>query len=233
MALSPHMKELRRKLLICLVTLAITTTFALFFSSDLWRFLLKPLQGVAVVTLINLSPTEGIAADFMVSAIFGVLLALPVFFGELYSFCAPALHAKEKFLVLGASFGSVVLFVAGATFAFFVAVPLLLMFLSHYSNIASQLWSQEAYVSFLFRFELLFGFVFQMPTLTYFVTKLGFIDQRFLVRHFRISIFLICLVAALVTPPDLFSLFWVAIPMLLLYGVSIVVNALVARREVA
>lgn len=232
MALSTHMKELRQKLLVCLITLAITTTFALFFSSELWQFLLKPLQRIAVVTLINLSPTEGIAADFMVSAIFGVLLALPIFFGELYSFCAPALHAKEKYIVLLASIGSVLLFVAGATFAFFVAIPLLLMFLSHYSDIANQLWSQEAYVRFLFRFELLFGFVFQMPIFTYFVTKLGLIDQRFLVRHFRISIFLICFIAAFVTPPDLFSLFWVATPMLLLYGVSIIVNTLVTRQEV-
>ena len=97
MALSTHMKELRRKLLICLVTLAITTTFALFFSSDLWRFLLKPLQGVAVVTLINLSPTEGIAADFMVSAIFGVLLPYLFFLVNSILFVRPHSMQKKNF----------------------------------------------------------------------------------------------------------------------------------------
>jgi sec-independent protein translocase protein TatC len=233
MSFSTHMKELRHRILICLAVLIATTTFCLVFSSSLWQFLLMPLREGATVQLVNLSPTEGVAADFLVSAIFGILFASPVFFREFYSFCAPALHPREKSLIFIASIGSVLLFLAGAAFAFFVAIPLLLAFLSHYSDIASQFWSQEAYVSFLFRFELVFGGIFQMPMLTYFLTKSGFIDHRFLMRHFRIAIFLICFIAAIVTPPDLFSLFWVAVPMLLLYAASILVNALVTSREKA
>ncbi len=229
MELSEHFQELRSRLLICLACFAVVATVAFYLFPSLWPLIKYPLLESHLVTLVNLSPAEGISVNLLVACMTAALVTSPIFLYHAYAFVAPAVpHGRKStflFLILAAIF----LFFAGAAFAYFFAIPFLFTFLSSYSDSAVQMWSQTSYVSFLFRFEVLFATLFQMPVAAAFWGRTGLTDKDFLQRHFRIIVFLTALFSAIVTPPDLLSLFWIAVPMLLLYGISLITYRLAWR----
>ena len=197
MELSEHFQELRSRLFICLGCFTVVAAGAFYLFPYLWPVIQYPLCHSEFVTLVNLSPAEGISVNLLVACLMAALVCSPLF---LY-------------------------------FAYFLAIPFLFSFLSRYSDSAVQMWSQTSYVSFLFRFEMLFALIFQMPVAAAFLGRTGIFDKSFLQRHFRIIVFLTALFAAIVTPPDLLSLFWIAIPMLLLYGISLITYRLSWRAK--
>lgn len=230
MELSEHFRELRARSLVCIVFFVIVSGTAFCFAPKLWIFAARPLSG-ATVTLANLSPTEGISSSLLLACLVGTLLSAPVFLYHVYAFSAPAIPQVNRKTVSGFVFLSIFLFFSGAAFAYFFSIPFLFAFLARYSNLAIQLWSQESYIAFLFRFEILFALIFQMPVFAAFLARTGIFDRGFLARHFRLVIFLTALFSAIVTPPDLLSLFWIAIPILALYGISLVAYRISWRRK--
>jgi len=231
MELSEHFQELRSRLFICLVCFAIVAAGAFYLFPYLWTIIQLPLNKSEFVTLVNLSPAEGISVNLLVACMTGAILTSPIFLYHGYAFCVPAFSKTQRPFFLFSILTACFLFGIGTAFAYFFAIPFLFSFLSRYSDAAVQMWSQTSYVSFLFRFEVLFGLMFQMPIIALFLGRTGVFDPSFLQRHFRIVIFLIALFAAIVTPPDLLSLFWIAIPMLLLYGISLIVYRLSWRAK--
>lgn len=228
--LSEHFRELRARSLVCIVLFVIVSGAAFCFAPKLWILAARPLSG-ATVTLANLSPTEGISSSLLLACLVGTLLSAPVFLYHGYAFCAPAIPQINRKTISGFVFLSIFLFFSGAAFAYFFSIPFLFAFLARYSNLAIQLWSQESYIAFLFRFEILFALIFQMPVFAAFLARTGIFDRDFLSRHFRLVIFLTALFSAIVTPPDLLSLFWIAIPILALYGISLVAYRISWRRK--
>lgn len=231
MELSEHLRELRTRLLVCLVFFLVASGTAFFFAPNLWHLAAKPLSSATPVTLANLSPTEGISSSLLLACLVGTFVSAPVILYHGYAFCAPAIPQDSRKVLSGFVFTSTFLFFAGAAFAYFLSIPFLFTFLAEYSDMALQLWSQEAYIAFLFRFEILFALVFQMPIFAVFFARTGIADQDFLARHFRLVIFLTALFSAIVTPPDIFSLFWIAVPILVLYGISLVAYRISWRRK--
>lgn len=230
MELSEHFRELRARLLACIVFFVIVSGTAFYFAPRLWILAAKPLSN-ATVTLANLSPTEGVSSSLLLACLVGTLVSAPVVLYHGYAFCAPAIPQIERKTVSGFVVLSTLLFLSGAAFAYFLSIPFLFAFLARYSNLAIQLWSQESYIAFLFRFEILFAMIFQMPVLAVFLARTGIFDRNFLSRHFRLVIFLTALFSAIVTPPDLLSLFWIAIPILALYGISLAAYRISWRRQ--
>ena len=222
MEISEHLRELRARLLVCLAFFVVASGTAFFFASNLWHLAAKPLSHTVPVTLTNLSPTEGISANLLLACLAGTLVSAPVILYHAYAFCAPAIPQKKRQAIPGFVAISTLLFLTGAAFAYFFSIPFLFRFLAEYSGTALQLWSQESYIAFLFRFEILFALIFQMPVLAVFFARTGIADQDFLSRHFRLVIFLSALFSAVITPPDIFSLLWIAVPILTLYGISLV-----------
>ena len=222
MELSEHFQERRSRLLTCLAYFAVVAGIAFYQVPFFWRFVELPLFGTNLVTLVNLSPAEGVSVNLLVACMIAALATSPIFLYHIYAFCAPAVPTERKKTFLFSVFTASLLFFAGAAFAYFFAIPFLFSFLAGYSNSAMQMWSQTSYVSFLFRFEVLFALIFQMPVAAAFLGRTGIAGKDFLLKHFRLVIFLSALFSAIVTPPDLMSLFWVAIPMIILYGISLI-----------
>lgn len=225
-------QELRFRLLLCFFVFIVCFFAAFYLSDSIWFFLHYPIKDIAQLELINLTPVEAIQVDFKMAGMAALLLAAPFCFYQFYAFCAEALYPTEKNTVLFFAMASFVFFCLGIFFAFYTVLPLLLSFLAHYSSYAKALWSQEAYVSFLIRLEISFGLIFQMPVVAAFLSKIKVIDAFFFARHFRISIFILALLAALITPPDIFSMVFMMVPMLLLYMLTIVANWLFAKDSV-
>ena len=221
MEISEHFRELRARLLVCFVLFIGISAIAFHFVPTLWNFALRPLSGTSSITLSNLSPAEGISANMILACFFGALVGAPVFVYHGYAFCAPAVSGSDRAALPKFVIVSTVLFFLGMAFAYFLALPFLFRFLAGYSTNAVPLWSQESYIAFFLRFEILFALVFQMPVLAAFFARAGIADKNFPARHFRIVVFLTALFSAIVTPPDILSLVWVAVPILTLYATSV------------
>lgn len=230
MEISEHFRELRRRTLFCAAIFCLFAVFAFYFSKSLWPLIERPLEKSGAVTLVNLSPAEGISADLLVASLVAGLFSAPAILYHVYAFSAPAIHTGRRGFAAKALSASVVLFYSGAAFAYFLAIPTLLSFLASFSS-ATQMWSQASYAAFFFRFVILFAVAFLMPVAAAVFARTGLADRDFLKRHARLIIFSIALLSAVLTPPDLLSLFWMAIPLTALYAASLCAYRLSWRKR--
>jgi sec-independent protein translocase protein TatC len=228
MSFLEHFSALRRCILFCVLSIIATTIGSLSQVKLIWGWLLIPMPAQQELSLINIAPTEALLIDFKVALLAGIFLASPLLFWFFYNFLSPALFKKERMLFLPIVLFSVLFFLAGAGFSFGVVLPLSFEFLNKYAQgVASQNWTQSNYLNFTMRMILAFAIMFQLPVITFLLAKLKLITATFLIQQARIAILVIFIVAALLTPPEIISQMLLAIPLLLLYGLSIGVAKLV------
>ncbi|MCB8994031.1 MAG: twin-arginine translocase subunit TatC [Bacteroidales bacterium] len=169
----------------------------------------------------------------MVSLIVGLITAFPYVFFEFWGFIRPALHSKEKRYANGAVFFSSVLFLIGVTFGYFMIVPLTVHFLGSYS-VSAEVTNKInliSYVSTITSVVLAAGVVFELPVIVYFLTKVGIVTPEFMKKYRKHSIVVIMILAAIITPPDIFSQILVAIPLIILYEVSIGISKRIMKQR--
>ncbi len=160
-----------------------------------------------------------------VSLISGIMLASPVIFYEFWKFVAPGLYQNEKRLLVPFVLCSCVLFLGGAIFGYFVVFPFGFRFFLGFSNeYIKALPSVKQYFSFAMKLLIAFGIVFELPVISYFLTKIGVITPQFLKNNRRYAIVIIFALAAIFTPPDVMTQFMMAVPLILLYEVSIMIS---------
>lgn len=231
-SVSSHLHELRSRLLKSLLAFGAATGICLYYSPWVWAWLLRPLRLLPSVHLVNLSPAEGLVADITACALGGLLLSSPILLYQLQRFIAPALHRHEKYLALPWLWCCWILFVLGMACAWWGLVPLLLSFFATYNpGIATQQWTQSAYAGFLLRFCAALGLYFEFPAVVWLLARWGVLRARHLIQQSRLAIFAIFLLAAVWTPPDAASMLIMALPMLIIYTLSIAVAALAAPKE--
>jgi sec-independent protein translocase protein TatC len=185
------------------------------------------------MNLININMSGQLTTHIMVSLVAGLILAFPVVLWEFWLFFKPALKANEARYAKGAVFAASMLFFVGVLFGYFMLAPLSIHFLSSY-EISSEVVNQiniRSYISTLTSICLATGVVFELPIITFFLTKIGLVTPSFMRKYRRHAIVVIFIVAAIITPPDVFSQTLVAIPLLLLYEVSIFISATVMRQK--
>lgn len=162
----------------------------------------------------------------------GVIGAFPLIFWEFWKFISPGLYEKERKAVRGVVFTCSLLFLLGVTFGYLVIAPFSISFLAGYTleglEVAPTL---DSYVTYMTMFTLPMGLVFEMPILGYFLAKMGLIGTSFLRTYRRHAIVVILIIAAIITPPDVVSQTMVAIPLYMLYEISILVVASVQRKR--
>ena len=227
--LRPHLTELRKRLFICVLCVIVLFFVCLAFSEHILGALTAPLRAAlpafsSKVTFVEL--TEPLFTTMKVSFFAGFILALPVIFWQFWKFVAPGLYDNEKRLVVPFVGSATLMFLLGAGFCYFIVVPMAFAFLINFgANVQdlNPLISIGAYVGFFIKLMIAFGLAFELPVLTFFLAKLGLIDDAFLRRHFRVAVLLIFIFAALMTPPDVISQFLMAVPLCLLYGLSIMI----------
>jgi Twin arginine targeting (Tat) protein translocase TatC len=173
------------------------------------------------------------STDMGVSAIAGFILASPFVIWEFWKFIAPALLENERKHARGAVFGISGLFLLGVLFGYFVIVPFTIHFLGTYSisNKVENLISINSYFSTVATSSLASGLIFELPILTYFLSKVGFITPQFMRKYRRHAIIIILIVAAVISSPDVISQIMVAIPLLFLYEISIWVSVGVYKKK--
>ena len=221
-----HLAELRRRILICLGAVLLTGIFSYLSINKILDFLARP-----VPRLFFVKPTEAFLTQIKLSLFCGLFFASPVILYQVWQFISPGLVKSERRYALWLVPASLFLFLGGVAFGFFMVLPVGIRFLLGLGSEKLQpLISVNSYISFVGLLLLGFGLVFQLPLVIIFLTKLGLITPKWLASHRRYAILIIFIVAAALTPgPDIFSQFLMAIPLLILYEVSLWLSRLIKK----
>jgi sec-independent protein translocase protein TatC len=185
------------------------------------------------LNLISIKMSGQITTHITAAMVAGLILAFPVILWEFWQFFKPALKPNEARYAKGAVMAASGLFFIGVLFGYFMLAPLSIHFLSTYvidPQVVNQI-NVRSYIGTLTSICLATGLVFELPILAFFFTKIGLITPKFLRKYRKHAIVLIFIVAAIITPPDVFSQTLVAIPLLILYEVSIFVSARVMKQK--
>ena len=180
----------------------------------------KPFQ------IINIKMAGQFTSHINISLVAGLIIAFPYVFWEIWRFIKPAFYDNEKKHARGAVLTSSLLFIAGVLFGYYLIVPLSVNFLGSYT-ISNQILNQinlNSYIGTLTSIVLASAIAFELPIVIYFLSKLGIISSTFLKRYRKHAIIIILIVAAIITPPDVFSQVLVSFPLYLLYEVGIVIS---------
>ena len=235
MPLTAHLAELRSRLIWCLMALAVGFVACYGLSDKIVAALQAPvvLVGQPIkVPLQIIAPAEAFITYIKVGLVAGLFLVLPFILYELWKFVAPGLLEHEKKYTVPFLVGSAVLFYSGGVI-FYLVLPFIINFLLSFAkgDIKAQL-SVGYYVTFCVRLMIAFGLVFQLPMVVVFLTQLGLLSSRLLVHYCRHAVVMIFVLAAMLTPTtDPLSLLFMVLPMLLLYGLSILAAKGVEGRQ--
>jgi sec-independent protein translocase protein TatC len=159
----------------------------------------------------------------------GFIFSFPFILWEVWKFIGPALYEKEKKNALTFIFSSSLLFFLGVLFGYFVVIPMSVNFVATFtvSDVVKNQFTLDSYISMVKTSVLAGGLFFELPIIIYFLTKLGLVTPEFLRKYWKYAVVIILIVAAIVTPPDVVSQTIVAIPMLIIYEVSILISKIV------
>lgn len=235
MTLLEHLGELRRRLVRGFLAILIGFFACYGFAQQLFYYLSLPLLKVmpADSKFIYTGVAEGFFVDMKVAFVAGVFVACPFLFYQIWAFIAPGLYEEEKKYIIPLALSSALFFILGGVFCYFGVFPFAFEFFMSYStdNIVAMLSINE-YLSFALKMVLAFGLIFEMPLFSFFLARMGIITAQKMRDVRKYAVLAIFVVAAILTPPDVFSQLMMAGPMLVLYEVSIWVAALVGKKKV-
>lgn len=185
------------------------------------------------INLISIKMSGQFTTHINISLVAGLILAFPYVFWEFWSFFRPALYDKERKYAQGAVTMASLLFLAGVVFGYFIITPLSINFLGSYrvSDLVTNQINISSYIGSVTSVALSAGITFELPIVVFFLARIGIITPEFMRKYRRHAIVIVLVLAAVITPPDVFSLILVSIPLVLLYEVSIFIAARVVRKR--
>ncbi|MCS7177714.1 MAG: twin-arginine translocase subunit TatC [Anaerolineae bacterium] len=223
-----HVEELRRRLLWALAALAVGVVISALFTHQVLTWIARPVGGLENLEAIEV--TENLGVFMRVALLGGAILAMPFIVYQVWQFVTPGLSPLERRYVYILAPVATLLFLAGAAFAYFVMLPAAIPALLSVAPIPTRPRPAD-YVSFVTNLMFWVGVSFEMPLLVFFLAKVRLVSPRALLRNWRLAVFLIALLAALVTPTgDPINMALVMIPLVLLYGLSILLAYLAYRK---
>jgi sec-independent protein translocase protein TatC len=237
--LKPHLYELRKRLGISAISIVVAFFIMFYFHEFLLEWMIAPLnEALFEVGKKSVHAAEGMVTTNQVGGAFfvalkvaffsGLLLALPVILSQIWMFIAPGLYANEKKMILPFIFGGTSMFAIGVAFAYYVVTPFGFDFLITFGSFKfTPLINIEDYVGFFTKIMFGFGLAFELPVFAYFLGLLGLVDDRQMKSFFKYAVIIIFVVAALLTPPDILTQLLMAGPLIILYGVSILLVRMV------
>lgn len=222
-----HLGELRDRLVRSFIAVGIGFVAAYFFKEKLFEILTAPLvtamgeNGNARMIFTGLP--EAFFTYLKVALLTGIILATPVLFYEFWMFVSPGLYRAEKKYFLPIVFLSVFFFVIGASFGYFIVFPYgFKFFLGFATETIYAMPSMKEYLSFASKMLLAFGFVFELPLVLTFMARMGLVTVPFLKKNRKYAVLLFFVGAALITPPDVVTQIMMALPLMILYEISII-----------
>jgi sec-independent protein translocase protein TatC len=227
-----HLEDLRKRLFLAFVSIFVAVLPAYVFSKDIYRFLARPLtqflpegQPMAFLKL-----TEPFMLYIKVSFITALFAVSPFIFYQIWKFVAPGLYQKERKYVFPFVTFTSIFFLGGAAFSYYVAYPFACKFFLEMGADFKAVITVDEFFGLTIKMLLGVGLVFEMPTLIFFLAKMGLVTARWMIRNFKYAVLAVFVIAAVITPtPDVITQSIVAVPMLALYGLSILIALVVAR----
>lgn len=230
MPLTGHLTEMRNRLIVCVVVF-IAASLVFLSQAERLMSLLTDMGRTYGYVYVFLAPQELLMQYFKVSLIASVCITLPLILYEIWAFARPGLSRRENVATVFSLVFGLLCFAVGVLFAYKITLPFMLQFLIKLNttgDIAASI-SVESYINFLLTVFIIFGCVFEMPLLSVILSRLGILTPK-LMRKIRSGVIVaIFVIAAIITPPDIFSQVMVAIPMVGLYEVSILLSAAVCK----
>jgi sec-independent protein translocase protein TatC len=229
-----HLEELRWRILKCLAALIILTAASFPLTTWMLTVLTHPNAHLPhPAKLIFLKPAAMMMVRMELSIGMGLIGSLPVILYQIWAFVAPGLLPRERRPILPVLLITIVCFAFGSCFAYLVLIPVMLRFLfSIGTQFIEAAININDYISFVMRLIVICGLIFEMPVLAFFLARIGLITSSWLVRFWRYAIVLILILAAVVTPtPDPVNMLILAVPLVLLYWISIWVAAVAQKKR--
>ncbi len=233
MSFLDHVEELRWRIIYALIGVIIFTIVAWIFIDPLIEFvLLKPARD-ANASLQNLKPFGQLFLYMQVAIVVGIVASLPNIFYQLWQFISPALRKQERRYILWIVLFSTICFLGGIAFAYFVMLPLTMSFAAQFgtSEISNE-FSIDEYMSIIISVMLAAGLVFELPMISFFLSKLGILTPKFMRKYRKHAIVIILVLAAFLTPgADPVSQIILAVPLVLLYEISIFISKISSKKS--
>jgi sec-independent protein translocase protein TatC len=223
--LTEHLTELRDRLVRAFIAVGVGFVIAYFFKERLFDFLTAPLVTAlgAGNKMIFTGLPEAFFTYLKISLLTGIVLATPVLFYEFWMFVSPGLYRSEKRFMIPVVILSVVFFMLGSSFGYFVVFPYgFQFFLGFSSDTIQAMPSMKEYLGFASKMLLAFGFVFELPLIITFMARMGLVSVDFLKKNRKYAVLIFFTGSALITPPDVVTQIMMAIPLMILYEISIV-----------
>jgi sec-independent protein translocase protein TatC len=233
--LTAHLEDLKKRLVRSLIAIGIGFVGCYYFKDWLFKIITKPLLEVMPKNsyMIYTSLPEAFFTYMKVAFFASLFLTAPFTLYQIWKFISPGLYPREKKYVIPFVLTSTLLFVGGILFAYFLALPPAFGFFVEFSSESLRpMFTMREYLSFALKLLLAFGVSFQLPVFIFFMTKLGIVNSRLLAKHRRYAILIIFIAAAILTPsPDAFTQIIMAIPLIVLYELSIFIAKFVEKKK--
>lgn len=224
MTLLEHLEEFKNRLVKAALAVLITTIISTSFTNQLLQLMIAPYGNRLQV----LGPTEGISVYFRVALTAGLILAMPVLVYQFLMFILPGLEDNERQYVFWGVPAATLLFLVGVVFAWYLMIPAAVGFLSSWqTDIFVQEWQSQKYIPFITSLLFWIGLSFETPLIIFIMAKLKVVTPQFLIKQWRFAVVIIAIASAMITPTvDPFNMALVMLPLILLYGLSILLSYL-------
>jgi len=223
MPLTEHLRELRRRLQVAMIGIGLAFLVCWYFSAQIVEIVKAPVEPLVGKLQFD-TLTDPFFTHLKASFFTAFFVTFPLTLGQLWLFVAPGLYKREKRVIWPFLLLSFPLFVGGGAFCYLVVFPFAVQFLVGFDTTLVPSLRIGDYLSFTLRLTFVFGLVFELPLISLLLTRMGLLTPRFLLRNLRYAIVIIFIVAAILTPPDVFTQLLLAGPLLLLYAASVVVS---------
>ncbi|MBN2284702.1 MAG: twin-arginine translocase subunit TatC [Deltaproteobacteria bacterium] len=234
MPVTTHLEELRTRLLHIIIAVGIGFVACYFFKEKLFEILARPLvtqlpdQSVLIFT----SLPEAFFTYLKVSLLGSLFLTSPYTLFQIWKFISPGLYSSEKRYVVPFVMFSTIFFLSGALFAYFLVFPLgFKFFVGFTTDFIKPMFSIREYLSFSMKLLIAFGVIFELPIFMYFLARIGMVSSKTLTTQRKYAILLIFIIAALLTPPDVVTQCLMAVPLMILYEISVWIVRLGERKR--
>lgn len=223
-----HLDELRNRLIISVVAFIVFFIVGFIFVEDIYNWFVRDLD----VKLIVLGPSDIIWIYFMLASVIAIAGTIPVLALQIWLFVKPALKPIERKVTLSYVPALFLLFIVGLAFGYFVIFPVLMQFLIELGGeMVVTNFTAEKYFRFILYTTLPFGFLFELPVVAMFLTSLGIINPYRLQKIRKYAYFILVIIAVIISPPDPMSDIIVAVPLLVLYEISVNISKIAYKRK--
>jgi sec-independent protein translocase protein TatC len=244
MPLLDHLVELRRRLIYSFLALIVLFFVSYFFSEDIFRFLVQPyadlVEGQANRRMIFTALHEAFFTYIKVAAFSALFFGFPIFASQLWLFVAPGLYRNEKGAFLPFLVATPILFIMGGAMVYYIVMPLAFTFFLSFESVGGdgalpiQLEAKvDQYLSLAMRLIFAFGVSFELPVLMTLLARVGMVSAAGLADKRKYAMVLAFVAAAILTPPDVISQIMLAVPIIILYEISILSAKFVERQRAA